>query len=144
VVSLSATDVGDGLATRCGGLDRGCVGIQPGRPGLGYAPTRSGPRGPDLGCMGHDYCTYLVGLGDDVWLCGDGGHHIAHMSMLCLLFPTAVEDLNLLRRRSMADCGAGACLSALKNKGGGPRVPLTSIRRLLDAHPPRSSRSVEF
>jgi hypothetical protein len=45
------------------------------------------------------------------------------MSLARLTFPTAVEDMNLLRRHWAVDGGMGVCSS---DKGGSPRVSFAS------------------
>jgi hypothetical protein len=52
-----------------------------------------------------------------------GAHGATNLSSTCAASFCGVGFLNLLHRRRAADNGVGACSSALKNKGGGPRVP---------------------
>jgi hypothetical protein len=52
-----------------------------------------------------------------------GAHGAATLSSTCATSFCGGGFLNLLHHRRAADDGVGACSSALKNKGGGPRVP---------------------
>jgi hypothetical protein len=70
-------------------------------------------------------CTWSVlGL-----MVGFAANCVAHMSLVRLPFPIVVELLDLLRCHWATDGSVGVCLSAMKNKGGGPRVPLASRQR---------------
>jgi hypothetical protein len=116
----------------CSGLDRGCTtawrSLVSGQAGIIQASHWL-----DLGRAGPFWVTRVTtttcissALGGDGWMCGNGGPHVAHMSLVRLISPNAVEVPNLLRRHWTGDGGVGVCLSASMTKGGGRRVHLAS------------------